>query len=92
MKAANCDARGCPPAVIVAAEGGASRAAFAAATGVGELIDRANEQSDGKDLAKATAPARRIFAISAGCEAGVHQRNRSSPYRGRSIAAAATLI
>ena len=63
-KAANCDARGCPPAVIVAAEGGASRAAFAAATAVGELLDSANELSDGKDPARAIAPARRIFAIS----------------------------
>ena len=61
-KAANCDARGCPPAVIVAAEGGASRAAFAAATAIGELLDRANELPDGKD--RAIAPARRIFAIS----------------------------
>ena len=63
-KAANCDPRGCPPAVIVAAEGGASRAAFAAATAVGELLDSANDLSDGKDPARAIAPARRIFAIS----------------------------
>ncbi len=61
-KAANCDASGCPPAVIVAAEGGASRAAFAAATAVGELIDEAKDLPDAKD--RAIAPARRIFAIS----------------------------
>ncbi len=61
-KVANCDARGCPPAVIVAAEGGASRAAFAAATAVGELLDEANKLPDAKD--RAIAPARRIFAIS----------------------------
>jgi hypothetical protein len=61
-KAANCDARGCPPAVIVAAEGGASRAAFAAATAVGELLDRSGDLPDAKD--RAIAPARRIFAIS----------------------------
>ncbi len=61
-KAANCDARGCPPAVIVAAEGGASRAAFAAATAIGELLDRAGDLPDAKG--RAIAPARRIFAIS----------------------------
>jgi hypothetical protein len=61
-KAANCDARGCPPAVIVAAEGGASRAAFAAATAVGELIDQASALPDA--AGRAIAPARRIFAIS----------------------------
>ena len=48
--------------MIVAAEGGASRAAFAAATAVGEFIDQANELPDAKD--RAIAPARRIFAIS----------------------------
>ena len=62
-KAANCDMRGCPPAVIVAAEGGASRAAFAAATAVGELLDRADELPDA-GIGRAIAPARRIFAIS----------------------------
>ena len=61
-KAANCDARACPPALIVAAEGGASRAAFAAATAVGELLDRAGELPDAKG--REIAPARRIFAIS----------------------------
>ncbi len=61
-KAANCDGSACPPALLIAAEGGASRAAFAAATAVGELLDRAGELPDakGRDI----APARRIFAIS----------------------------
>jgi hypothetical protein len=65
-KAANCDmvAHLCPPAVIVAAEGGASRAAFAAATAVGELLDHANHLPDASDPTRAIAPARRIFAIS----------------------------
>ena len=65
-KAANCDmaAQLCPPAVIVAAEGGASRAAFAAATAVGELLDHASDLPDARDPARTIAPARRIFAIS----------------------------
>ena len=60
----NCDQTKttCPPAVIVALEGGASRAAFAAATAVGALLDQAGDLPDGKD--RAIAPARRIFAIS----------------------------
>ena len=61
-KAVNCDAQTCPPAIIVALEGGASRAAFAAATAIGELLDRASNLPDAKD--RAIAPARRIFAIS----------------------------
>ncbi len=60
--AVNCDDRGCPPAVIVAAEGGASRAAFAAATAIGDLLDRAGGLPDANG--RALAPARRIFAIS----------------------------
>ena len=60
--AVNCDALGCPPAVIVAAEGGASRAAFAAATAIGDLLDRARGLPDANG--RALAPARRIFAIS----------------------------
>jgi hypothetical protein len=63
-KAANCDQQKniCPPAVIVALEGGASRAAFAAATAIGELLDQSANSLDAKD--RATSPARRIFAIS----------------------------
>ena len=63
-KAANCDQQKniCPPAVIVALEGGASRAAFAAATAIGELLDQSANLPDAKD--RATSPARRIFAIS----------------------------
>jgi hypothetical protein len=61
-KAANCDPRGCPPAVIIALEGGGSRAAFAAATAVGTLLDHARDLPDAKD--RGIAPARRIFAIS----------------------------
>ncbi len=60
--AVNCDALGCPPAVIIASEGGASRAAFAAATAIGDLLDRAGGLPDASD--RALAPARRIFAIS----------------------------
>ena len=60
--AVNCDALGCPPAVIVAAEGGASRAAFAAATAIGDLLDRAGGLPDANG--RPLAPARRIFAIS----------------------------
>ena len=62
-KAVNCDAQTCPPAIVVALEGGASRAAFAAATAIGELLDQAGNLPDAKD--RAIAPARRIFAISA---------------------------
>ena len=45
----------CPYALVIAAEGGASRAAFMAATFAGEIIDRT--KGDG-------APGRKIFAIS----------------------------
>ncbi len=61
-RAANCDGEGCPPALIVAAEGGASRAAFAAATVLGDLFDHAKDLPDGGK--GALAPARRVFAIS----------------------------
>ena len=54
-------ASSCPPALIVAAEGGASRAAFMTATVVGHLMDRDGELGDGPDL---KSPGRRIFAIS----------------------------
>jgi hypothetical protein len=60
-KAANaCDTE-CPPALIVAAEGGASRAAFMAATVIGHLIDR---DGDLGDAPQAVSPGRRIFAFS----------------------------
>jgi len=49
------DAGKCPYALVIAAEGGASRAAFMAATLAGEIIDRT--KADG-------APGRKIFAIS----------------------------
>lgn len=57
-RAANhCSGReDCPPALIVAAEGGASRAAFMAATLIGEIIDRTRVEG--------RAPGRLIFAIS----------------------------
>ncbi|GJD48969.1 hypothetical protein OPKNFCMD_1695 [Methylobacterium crusticola] len=63
-KAANGCARegeACPPALIVAAEGGASRAAFATATVVGEILDRMPELAD---HAGSDQPGRRIFAMS----------------------------
>jgi hypothetical protein len=49
----------CPAALVIAAEGGASRAAFMAATTVGEIIDRTREGTGGDG-----APGRKIFAIS----------------------------
>ena len=51
----------CPPALIVAAEGGASRAAFAVGTVVGTVLDSMPDLGDAPDL---TSPARRIFALS----------------------------
>ncbi|MBB4198475.1 hypothetical protein CCR94_03970 [Rhodoblastus sphagnicola] len=45
----------CPAALIIAAEGGASRAAFMAATLAGEIIDRSEPNG---------APGRKIFALS----------------------------
>src|SRR5208283_2402741 len=61
-EANDCKNDECPPALIVAAEGGASRAAFAVATAVGYLLDRANELPDAKE--PGASPARRLFAIS----------------------------
>ncbi len=67
-KAANgCTQSECPPALIVAAEGGASRAAFMAATVIGHLIDRDGDLGDGPAL---TSPGRRVFAFS-GVSGGV---------------------
>ncbi len=55
-----CENRDCVTPVIVAIDGGASRAAFMAATAVGTLLDRlrAVQPSDGR------APGRQIFALS----------------------------
>src|SRR5271166_1442638 len=52
-----CTGADCPAALIVAAEGGASRAAFMEATLIGEIIDRTGG-------APGAAPGRKIFAIS----------------------------
>ena len=63
-KAANgCAGAGqpCPPALIIAAEGGASRAAFMAASTIGEILDRDRDLHDPEGL---NSPGRRIFAIS----------------------------
>ncbi|WP_166143835.1 hypothetical protein [Methylosinus sp. RM1] len=61
-KAANgCTETECPPALIVAAEGGASRAAYMAATVIGHLIDRDGDLHDAPTL---TSPGRRVFAFS----------------------------
>lgn len=59
-KAANdCSDKPCPPALVVAIDGGASRAAFTAATFVGEILDRMPPAPGrGPDAA------RRIFALS----------------------------
>jgi hypothetical protein len=59
-KANDCETGRCPPALVIAIDGGASRAAFAAATFIGEILDRmpparGHGRSD---------PARRIFAMS----------------------------
>ena len=60
-KAANgCTTSACPHPVVVAIDGGASRAAFTAATFVGELIDHMRAPQTGE----AASPGRRIFAIS----------------------------
>jgi hypothetical protein len=59
-KANDCETGGCPPALVIAIDGGASRAAFAAATFVGEILDRMPPaQGRGR-----SDPARRIFSIS----------------------------
>ncbi|MGO9642734.1 MAG: hypothetical protein ACLP1Y_15675 [Candidatus Acidiferrales bacterium] len=60
-KTANNCTDACPPALIVAAEGGASRAAFMVATVVGDLMDQVIAKGDPADTAN---PGRRIFAIS----------------------------
>lgn len=60
-KKANGCTDACPPALIVAAEGGASRAAYMTATVVGHLIDR---ETDLRDPVAIGAPGRRIFAFS----------------------------
>ncbi len=51
----------CPTALIIAADGGASRASFMTATAIGALLDEMKRQ--GVDL-ETGAPARRIFALS----------------------------
>jgi hypothetical protein len=59
-KANDCERGGCPPALVIAIDGGASRAAFAAATFVGEILDRMPPaQGHGRP-----DPARRIFSMS----------------------------
>ena len=50
----------CPHPIVVAIDGGASRAAFTAATFVGELLDKMPKPGAGD----AATPGRRIFAIS----------------------------
>jgi len=57
-KANGCETRACPPPLVIAIDGGASRAAFAAATFVGEILDRM-PSAQGQP-----SPARRIFAMS----------------------------
>jgi hypothetical protein len=57
--------KSCPPALIIAAEGGASRAAYFTATVVGEMLDtfKLPYLADAP-TAQANNPARRIFAMS----------------------------
>jgi hypothetical protein len=59
-KAANNCTTQCPRPLVIAIDGGASRAAFTAATFVGELLDRIPKP----DPNEAQSPGRRIFAIS----------------------------
>ena len=59
-KANDCTNGSCPPALVIAIDGGASRAAFAAATFVGEILDRMPPVPE----RPRPAPARRIFAMS----------------------------
>lgn len=55
----------CPPVLIVAAEGGASRAAYFTAVVIGDLLDRLQKEKDRQHLcANETNPARCIFAMS----------------------------
>jgi hypothetical protein len=54
----------CPPALIVAAEGGASRAAFAAATALGYLFDAQHQEDVKSGNDGPLAASRRVFAIS----------------------------
>jgi hypothetical protein len=57
----------CPPALIVAVDGGASRAAFATAVALGYLLDRANglrENGLADQPPTQNSPARQVFAIS----------------------------
>jgi hypothetical protein len=53
-----CATSVCPPALIVAIDGGASRAAFSAATALGHVFDTARSAAPEAD------PTRRLFAIS----------------------------
>lgn len=60
-KAANaCSGDSCPHPIVVAIDGGASRAAFTAATFVGELLDNVPAAEGGE----VPSPGRRLFAIS----------------------------
>lgn len=60
-KAANaCSDDSCPHPIVVAIDGGASRAAFTAATFVGELLDNVPAAEGGE----VPSPGRRLFAIS----------------------------
>ena len=58
----------CPPALIVAADGGASRAAYFAATVLGEILGRLSkpdtEHPDRTKCVDASNPARCVFAMS----------------------------
>jgi hypothetical protein len=66
-KANHCepDPKTCPPALIVAADGGASRAAYFSAAVVGELLDRlANNDPSLSKCADPQNPARCLFAFS----------------------------
>jgi hypothetical protein len=55
----------CPPAMIVAAEGGASRAAYFTASALGEFLDKAKDiHLDNEGPEDHANPARRIFAMS----------------------------
>lgn len=58
------DPKACPPALIVAADGGASRAGFFSAVVLGEILDQLSDASKPSKCADPQDPARCIFAFS----------------------------
>ena len=62
---ANCDAKGCPRPIIIAAAGGASRAGFFTASTIGQLLDDSLKRQDGSGHGLTPDQmAKRLFAVS----------------------------